>query len=42
MGVVFVKEVGFKPEVKERGGYGCTECDQRRPRLYTQFIAYWL
>jgi len=23
--VGFVKEVGFKPGVKERGSYGCTE-----------------
>jgi len=25
MKVGFVKEVGFKPGVKERGSYGCTE-----------------
>jgi len=24
-GVGFVKEVGFKPGMKERGSYGCTE-----------------
>ena len=24
-GVGFVKEVGFKPGVKERGSYGCLE-----------------
>ena len=31
-GVGFVKQVGFKPGVKERGSYGCAEWLFRRGR----------
>jgi len=39
-GVGFVKEVGFKPQVKERGSYRCTKAcmrDKSMPtHLYTE------
>ena len=36
-GVGFVKEVGFKPGVKERGSYRCTEWNLKRAEVMDEY-----